>query len=899
MKITFHLNYHTQWGKRIIVLGDQPELGDWLPAQGFRLEHTAGGNWTNTITVADDLKKLEYRYALVDDYGNILDAEWQNNRSIDLTLIKTEALDLYDQWRPRQHPENALDNTAFHNVIFKAKSYSTPALKRNADAPVLEFRLHAPRIGPDQCICMVGNNDALGNWDQNQPLLLGNKDYPVWTARIPAPSASPVEYKYGIYDTRKKEILFLEQGPNRKWRWEPASLKGWTILNDIFFQYPGGLWKGAGMAIPVFSLRTTDSFGVGSFSDIKTLVDWARKMGMKMVQILPINDTSATGTWKDSYPYAAISVFALHPLYLDLTKITGFKKAVDQKAYKESQKALNALPMVDYEAVMEQKLQLARQIYQQEKEAFLKDKEVKSFIKHQEHWLKAYALFCTLRDRKGNVDFNTWGEDAVFTEKRLKAATRSNSAEFDDIAFYYFLQYHLDRQLQEVARYAREHHVVLKGDIPIGIYRYSVDAWTQPHLYHMDSQSGAPPDPFSDLGQNWGFPTYNWSEMAKDGYSWWQNRLRILSRYFDAFRIDHILGFFRIWQIPYDQIEGTLGYFNPAIPVTRQEFQDRGIPFDHDRFCRPFITEGIIYGLFGDQGGTIIEQYLEPSAVPGQYQFKAAFDTQRKVGQQLKKANQEALKKALFQLHSNVLFIEDPKAAGEAFHPRIDMQKTTSYQHLDGHLQWQLNELYNNYFYQRQDEFWREQAMTKLPAIKAATDMLICGEDLGMIPACVPPVMRELDLLTLEIQRMSKNPQTEFLQAVDIPYFSVCSPSTHDMSPIRFWWEESEREYIRRFYWQELNFGGEPPMSCEPYISEKIILQHLQFPSMWAVFPIQDLLGMDGELRNPNPETERINVPANPEHYWRYRLHLPLEQLIQAEEFNAHVAELLEDTGRG
>ncbi|MCB0632226.1 MAG: 4-alpha-glucanotransferase, partial [Lewinella sp.] len=578
--------------------------------------------------------------------------------------------------------------------------------------------------------------------------------------------------------------------------------------------------------------------------------------------------------------------------------VKGFKKAVDQAGYQESQEALNALPMVDYEAVMEEKLQLARRIFGQEKESFLKDKDVKKFIKDHGHWLKPYALFCTLRDRHGNVDFHTWGQDAVFTEKRLKAATRANSAEFDDIAFYYFLQYQLDQQLLEVATYAREHGIVMKGDIPIGIYRNSVDAWTQPHLYHMDSQSGAPPDPFSDLGQNWGFPTYNWPEMAKDGYSWWQNRLRTLSRYFDAFRIDHILGFFRIWQIPYEQIQGTLGYFNPALPVTLQELQDCGIAFDRDRFCAPFITESIVRELFGDQADTVIDRFLEPAKGDEQLQFKPEFDTQRKVSHALKGSAQEALKKKLFGLHSNVLFIEDPKAPGEAFHPRIDLQKTTSYQHLDGHLQGQLNELYNDYFYHRQEDFWREQAMTKLPAIKAATDMLICGEDLGMIPACVPDVMRELDLLTLEIQRMSKNPKTEFLQAVDIPYFSVCSPSTHDMSPIRFWWEESDRDYISRFYRQELNFGGEPPLTCEPYISEKVILQHLQFPSMWAVFPIQDLLGMDGELRNPIPETERINVPANPEHYWRYRLHLPLEKLVAADGFNVHIQELLSNTGR-
>jgi 4-alpha-glucanotransferase len=673
-----------------------------------------------------------------------------------------------------------------------------------------------------------------------------------------------------------------------------------TIINDIFFQHPGGPWKGTGLAIPVFSLRSKNSFGVGAFSDIRLLVDWAKSLGMKMVQILPINDTSATMSWKDSYPYAAISVFALHPQYLDLEQLPGFKQAVKQKEYRQLQQQLNALDQVDYEAVIAGKLKYARQVFDKKKTTFLKSKDFAAFLKKTRHWLIPYAYFCTLRDEYGTPDFNQWGEDAVFSESRMEAASAPSSDRYDDIAFYYYLQYHLDRQLLEVANYARENRVVLKGDIPIGIYRYSVDAWTQPELYHMDSQSGAPPDPFSDLGQNWGFPTYNWPEMAKNGYQWWQNRLQTLSRYFDAFRIDHILGFFRIWQIPYEQIQGTLGYFNPAIPVTRQEFKDRGIHFDHDRFCRPFITYGILQTIFGEKADFIVQTFLE-DAGPDRFRFKAAFDNQRKIQEHLEEKEQYGdpeLKSKLYQLHSNVLFIEDPKSGGEAFHPRIDMQKTLSFQYLDGHLQHQLNALYNDYFYHRQEDFWKEQAMTKLPAIRQATNMLICGEDLGMIPGCVPEVMDELDLLTLEIQRMSKNPETEFLQEADIPYFSVCSPSTHDMSPIRFWWEESERDYIRRFYHQELQFGGEAPETCETYVAEKVILQHLQFPSMWAVFPIQDLLAIDQRLRHPEPSAERINIPANPQHYWRYRLHLPLEELVAAERYNQHLKELLEDTGR-
>ncbi|MEO0340144.1 MAG: 4-alpha-glucanotransferase, partial [Bacteroidota bacterium] len=258
----------------------------------------------------------------------------------------------------------------------------------------------------------------------------------------------------------------------------------------------------------------------------------------------------------------------------------------------------------------------------------------------------------------------------------------------------------------------------------------------------------------------------------------------------------------------------------------------------------------------------------------------------------------DELKEKLFSLISNVLLIPDKNDPQTKFHPRIDMIKTTSYQNLDTISQGKMSELYYDYFYNRQETFWRQQAMEKLPALSKATDMLICGEDLGMVPDCVPGVMKELNILTLEIQRMSKNPATEFLNVNDIPYLSVASPSTHDMSPIRAWWEESEWEQIQRFYEQELQMIGDHPFYCEPYIAQAIINQHLSWPSMWTVFPIQDLLAMDGRLRLDDPFVERINVPANPKHYWRYRMHLTLEQLIEESGFNNMLKAMLSSANR-
>ena len=900
MKITFRINYRTVWGQQVAIIGNIPALGKWEAKQALVLHHLGDGEWEATIQLKKSISNLSYKYILINDKKEELDIDWGKNRTLRFTKNQKSIL-LKDCWRSKHHGETAFYSSAFSEAIFKPKIFKSKRSAASAGNIKLHFQIHAPRISSGQQICILGNIPELGNWDLTKPILLGNANHPLWTTSINCSTKKDIEYKYGVYNVREKKVQFLEGGENRVFKFHFfAAINDAIIITDEYFNHPHGNWKGAGVAIPVFSIRSKSGLGVGEFTDIKKLVDWSKKVGLKMVQILPINDTIATSTWTDSYPYASISVFALHPLYLHLNDLVDFKKIVDQKQFEKERKELNNLTEVDYEETMRLKLKYARMIFLKTKKSFLENSEFKKFLTENEHWLKPYALFSFYRDKYKTPNFNLWKRDKKFSLDKLKKETDPNSKNYYDIAFYYFLQYHLDKQLKSAAIYARENGLVLKGDIAIGIYRHSVDAWTEPHLYNMDGQAGAPPDPFSDIGQNWGFPTYNWEEMAKDGYQWWKNRLQLLSRYFDAFRIDHILGFFRIWQIPLEQVEGTFGFFNAALPIPLNEFKERGIYFDHDRFCKPFISIELLNEKFGEEALYVAERFLEKDA-NDKFHFNPAFDTQRKIDAYFeKKVNKSKihLKDGLFKLISNVLFFEVSGSNGTTFHPRIDFPDISSFSYLEKETRRKLNDLYLDYFYNRQEDFWKEQALIKLPAIKNATNMLICGEDLGMVPHCVPSVMEDLGILTLEIQRMSKNPKTEFLQEKNIPYLSVCSPSTHDMSPIRLWWEEMETEQRQRFYWNELKMTGMPPFFCEPFIVEAILKQHLNWPGMWAVFAMQDILALDGKIRRENPSEERINVPANPKHYWRYRMHIDLDDLINESDLNEQLLSLLKNSGR-
>jgi 4-alpha-glucanotransferase len=416
----------------------------------------------------------------------------------------------------------------------------------------------------------------------------------------------------------------------------------------------------------------------------------------------------------------------------------------------------------------------------------------------------------------------------------------------------------------------------------------------------MDCQAGAPPDDFSVLGQNWGFPTYNWEEMAKDGFAWWKSRFRKMSEYFDAYRIDHVLGFFRIWQIPMNAVHGLLGIFHPALPFTADELRyNYDFWIDVDLHTTPYIMDYFLGDFFGEYTDEARERFMYPVSY-GRYKLKDPFTTQRAVVDYFstfeKSEKNTRLCDGLLGLIDQVLFIEDPEEKGK-YHPRISAQFTYTYRSLNDYERWCFDRLYNDFYYRRHNDFWYGKAMWKLPPLIEATDMLTCAEDLGMIPNCVPAVLSQLQILTLEIQRMPKDPATPFGNTWAYPYNSVCTTSTHDMGGIRAWWED-DRVKSSEFFHNVLHENGDAPYFAEPWVCEKILDLQVKSPSMLCILPLAVWLSMDGTLRRQNPADEIINVPANPRHYWRYRMHLTLDELCHAHDFNAHLKGLIANSGR-
>ncbi len=898
MKIHFYLRFSTKQGQDLFISGNIPELGyqNKLVTQPVAMRYLNTDFWELTIDLASmPSGQIEYYYLLKMEDGSVVH-EWGNDRSFRISS-RHEEMQIFDTWNHAGEYENAFYTAPFQEILLPETSRKTGRKPPKTYTHI--FKIKAPLLKNNEAVCISGNGAAFGEWLMDDPLIL-RKEGNWWAIELDLSDVQyPRNYKYGVYDLKHKALIQFENGANRVFPGDSGDGR-LSILHDGFIHLPNSTWKGAGVSIPVFSLRSKDSLGTGEFSDIRLLVDWAHKTGLRLIQILPVNDTSATGTWVDSYPYSAISAFALHPIYLNLEEMAGKKNAAFVKPLKKLQKQLNALPELDYEQVMQAKTGVSKEIFDAEKENFLEDSEYKSFFDSNKSWLVPYAAFCYLKEANGTADFRKWKTYGKYSKLAIDKLCSPQSRQFEEIGYYYFIQYHLHRQLKKSVQYAHENGIIIKGDIPIGVYRYSCDAWISPELYHMDQQAGAPPDPFAVKGQNWGFPTYNWERMAKDSFQWWKNRFSQMAMYFDAFRIDHILGFFRIWSIPIAQTEGLMGHFELAIPVHRVEFDERNIYFNFDRFTKPFINEAVLWEYFGSDTEKVKLLYFETGG-PGGFAIREFVDSQRKIADYFEFKTTDPLdlksREALIDLVTNVILFEVEGSEHKQFHFRFSMETTSSFRYLDWNLQNQLKDLYVNYFFRRQDAFWKKEAMKKLPLLKRSTNMLVCGEDLGMVPSCVSDVMKQTGILSLEIQRMPKDVSREFFNPATAPYLSVVTPSTHDMSTIRGWWEE-DRIKTQKFYNEELGQWGDAPYFCDAWINKAILLQHLHSPAMWSIFQMQDLLGMDESLRRENPNNERINVPAISNYYWKYRMHIYLEDLIKSKSYNEQLREMVKDSGR-
>lgn len=909
MNLNFNINYDTIFGEELVLnIIHHGKNHDKDSVSQYRMGTIDGHHWNYQMNAKKECDSIDYFYS-IDNSGTEKRHEWTTiPHRLEFNARKANTYHIYDKWIAL--PEDSyLYSSAFTDCINRR---SLTTLKESQASKVVRLVVRAPQLKSNQRLVVTGADDVLGAWAIDKGLKMTEHNNNEWVVDINADSLSgnKIEFKFAAIDANNKKDAIWETCMNRTV--EVAHLADGDIsvydLDQAFF--PICNTKVAGTLVPVFSLRSKSSFGIGDFGDLKKMIDFVSQTGQRVLQILPINDTTITHTWTDSYPYSCISIFAIHPQYVDLNQLPAIADKAEAKKYEALRIKLNALSQIDYEAVNNAKTEYLKIIFEQEGKRIMASAEYKAFFEESQSWLVPYGHYCMLRDKNGTADFTKWEGNETWNEDDREKLTNPRTALYKEVAFYYFVQFILSSQMKAAHDYARSKHVILKGDIPIGVNRYSCDVWMEPKYFNLNSQAGAPPDDFSVNGQNWGFPTYNWDEMLKDDCIWWVRRFQNMSKFFDAYRIDHVLGFFRIWDIPIDSVHGLLGQFSPSLAMSREEIEAYGLKFQENHFTRPFITDWILDRIFHERAEEVRRRYLV-HAHDDVYNLKPEYDTQRKIEAAFEaehqamvanKADQAALqahnnlRDGLYALVSNVLFIRDRKDANK-FHPRISAQLDFTYEALYDCDKAVFNRLYNDYYYHRNNQFWYREAMKKLPKLVQATRMLVCAEDLGMVPDCVPWVMDELKILSLELQSMPKDPTVRFGHLSRNPYRSVCTISSHDMPTLRQWWDENI-ERTQSYYNTMLYRSGGAPHPLPGWLARDIIYRHLASPSMLCVLSIQDWLAISERLRLADQNAERINIPANPKHYWRYRMHLNIEDLISDQEFTGEISGMIEESGR-
>ena len=812
MKLQFNLEYQTTFGEELVL-----NILSEKKVEQHKMSTLDGLHWNC------ELSKSMKSDVCIDYYYSVYRGDQETRHEwltephrLEFAAIRGIRYTIYDHWI--DIPE---DSYMYSSAITECVAARKRTMSEQEEyGRTIRLKVRAPQLRGNERLALIGGGEALGNWEAKRALSMTEHESNEWVISLNADKLPQTfEFKFVALDEVVDVTPLWENGINRTITLPEIELGEVVVYELTQAYFPVYPWKAAGTVIPIFSLRSEGSFGVGDFGDLKMMVDWCAKTKQRILQVLPITDTNMTHTWQDSYPYNSISIYALHPQYTDFRQLPALKDEAKRKAFETLRQELNALPQIDYERMFTAKLDYLREIFVQEWAAVQRRESFKKFFEQNKDWLVPYAAFCYFRDLYGTATFSEWPKDAT-----LQSTQKSTFKGKKELQFWYYVQYNLDAQMREAHAYARAHRVILKGDIPIGISRDGVEAWVEPKYFNLNGQAGAPPDAFSADGQNWGFPTYNWDEMLKDGCSWWVRRFRKMAEFFDAYRIDHVLGFFRIWEIPVPYKSGLMGQFSPALGLSREEIEAYGVAFN----------EG--------------------------------------------------------------LFLVDHKRS-DRWHPRIAVQYQEAYEQLSEEQKYCFNQLYNDYFYRRNNQFWYTEAMKKLPKLVQATRMLVCAEDLGMVPDCVPWVMNELRILSLEIQSMPKDPTTRFGKLSHNPYRSVDTISTHDMATLRQWWDEDE-ERSQTYYNTTLRRGGAAPRPLPGWLAKDIVSRHLTSPSMLCLISFQDWLSIDEKLRLPDENPERINIPANPRHYWRYRMHLTIEQLLKADELNNEISTLIVQSGR-
>jgi 4-alpha-glucanotransferase len=623
-----------------------------------------------------------------------------------------------------------------------------------------------------------------------------------------------------------------------------------------------------GVVVPLFSLRSKESVGIGEFLDLVPFGEWAKKCGMNLIQLLPVNDTG-----EESSPYSARSAFALNPVYIRLQEIDGAAEILGDEPAKQNE-SFAKQPRIPYIKVVRYKRQALRKIFDKKRKEILENEGFQEWIKKNE-WIRPYAVFCALKAENNEASWKKW-------EKKEKPNE-------SDVIFQKWMQWVAEEQFLKAVAELNKLDVRLKGDIPILINEDSADVWHHPQFFSLDNRAGAPPDMFCYSGQNWAFPTYKWDNLEKENFSWWRSRIQHAAKFYHAYRIDHVLGFFRIWVVPETEYTGILGHFVPSVPIYMNEILQTGMPRETVNYLTsPNFGEDQLRNWFGSATEEAKQKYFEPlQGFEGRYILRNEYRSERVIMD----LSDEQVKDTLLNVYWDRVFVGD----GETLYPYWYWYNAPVLQTLPEH---EINNIRNiiRGNESKQETLWAENGYKLLSVLSKEADMLVCAEDLGAVPNCVPGVLRDLGILALRVERWSrdwKQYESPYIPLSEYPRLSVCTTSNHDSSTLLGLW--NEHDFDRELYWRHLGQKGSAPATLSAKHISIILKKLFESNSLLAILPLQDFMAISQKFVPQNPDFDRVNIPGTIGiQNWSWKMPCLLEELLEENELNKDIAEIVE-----
>lgn len=650
--------------------------------------------------------------------------------------------------------------------------------------------------------------------------------------------------------------------------------------------------KMTGTSVPVGALRTKKSLGSGEFLDLIPFADFCRKASLKVIQLLPVNDT---GT--ESSPYSALSASALNPLYISIESLPELEGPKDDAAHKKIisrikklRKQYDGLPRFPYDELRNLKDSILREIYTLHNSEITSSPQLQDWMSANP-WIKEYAVFKRLKVINMEASWKQWPEYRKVTPADIEALWSDEKLKEEHL-YYAWVQMNLEAQFRTASEHIRSLGIMLKGDIPIMMNEDSHDAWAHPEFFNDHLRAGSPADGFNPLGQNWGFPTYNWKNLKKCNYSWWRDRLHQAAKYYQLFRIDHILGFFRIWAIPESECTALLGHTEPYEPVTVEELEELGFSKERIKWISlPHVPTRLVQDVNnGDYLGThgILHTIMDRIGDEELWLFKPDIKGDKDI--YAREDIPLEIRKVLAEKWRDRMFIQ---VEPDCYYPNWSYDTTTAWKSLSDQEKRYISQ-YITEKMEDMEELWEKQARELLGVLANTTTMTACAEDLGANIKSMPSVLNDLSIMSLRVVRWNRQWEKQgqpFFNFDEYPEKSVTTTSVHDSSTLRQWWltEKDVEDFFKAFPPEEDSVIE--PGKYTPETAAYLLKKTAESRSIFCIHPVQDFFGLSETYYAENPEDERVNIPGSVNTFnWTYRLPVPVETLMKDTQLTKAIA---------